>query len=40
MPVTLAGGGARTVADGAAELVLAPLFGARGPGLTGGLGAS
>ncbi len=29
VPVALARGGARTVADGAAELVLAPLFGAR-----------
>ncbi|MFB6438866.1 ROK family protein [Streptomyces sp. NPDC056411] len=33
VPVALARGGARTVADGAAELVLAPLFGGR-PGLT------
>ncbi|MFF7228662.1 ROK family protein [Streptomyces sioyaensis] len=40
VPVALARGGARAVADGAAELVLVPLFGGRGPGLTGGLGAS
>ncbi|MGW9078123.1 ROK family transcriptional regulator [Streptomyces kronopolitis] len=30
VPVALARGGPRTVADGAAELVLAPVFGARG----------
>lgn len=34
VPVTLARGGARAVADGAAELVLAPLFGTRRPALT------
>ncbi|WP_443058753.1 ROK family transcriptional regulator [Streptomyces sp. NBC_00400] len=33
VPVALARGGARVVADGAAELVLAPLFGGRQPGL-------
>nr|WP_241779552.1 ROK family transcriptional regulator [Streptomyces natalensis] len=33
VPVTLAPGGARTVADGAAQLVLAPLFGPRHPAL-------
>ncbi|MFJ9413885.1 ROK family protein [Streptomyces sp. NPDC101227] len=33
VPVALARGGARTVADGAAQLVLAPLFGPRHPAL-------
>ncbi|AJT66878.3 hypothetical protein T261_5248 [Streptomyces lydicus] len=33
VPVSIAPGGARTVADGAAQLVLAPLFGPRHPGL-------
>ncbi|WP_398950062.1 ROK family protein [Streptomyces sp. ID38640] len=33
VPVALARGGARAVADGAAELVLAPLFGTRQPAL-------
>lgn len=36
VPVALARGGARAVADGAAELVLAPLFGSRQAGLTAG----
>ncbi|REK90947.1 ROK family protein, partial [Streptomyces inhibens] len=40
VPVALAPGGARAVADGAAELVLAPLFGARQPDLTAGRGVS
>ncbi|MER0480132.1 ROK family transcriptional regulator [Streptomyces sp. Edi2] len=35
VPVALARGGARAVADGAAELVLAPLFGGRQSGLAG-----
>ncbi|MGW7575432.1 ROK family protein [Streptomyces sp. NPDC054765] len=39
VPVALARGGARAVADGAAELVLAPLFGARRPCLAAGRGA-
>ncbi|MEV0369120.1 ROK family transcriptional regulator [Streptomyces sp. NPDC050636] len=33
VPVALARGGSRTVADGAAQLVLAPLFGPGNPGL-------
>ncbi|MEW2436265.1 ROK family transcriptional regulator [Streptomyces caniferus] len=36
VPVALARGGARAVADGAAELVLAPLFGRRRTGLAAG----
>ncbi|MFF4949619.1 ROK family transcriptional regulator [Streptomyces chattanoogensis] len=36
VPVSIAPGGARTVADGAAQLVLAPLFGPRYPGLASG----
>ncbi|UQA97977.1 ROK family transcriptional regulator [Streptomyces halobius] len=39
VPVELAGGGARVVADGAAQLVLAPLFGAGNAGLGGYRGA-
>ncbi|MEU9114178.1 ROK family transcriptional regulator [Streptomyces sp. NPDC048483] len=36
VPVALAPGGARAVADGAAQLVLAPLFGPRHPALAAG----
>ncbi|MEW1750293.1 ROK family transcriptional regulator [Streptomyces angustmyceticus] len=40
VPVALAQGGARVVADGAAELVLAPLFGSRPGGLAAGAPAA